>query len=1556
MKQFLQLFKPFREMRKIAALSFMLFALIAIPMGMQGQTRAEVTYDFSEISGFDTWGTSYSQHVVEYDEATVTFASANHQTSTITDIPVTKGQPVSLELNDPTNQITSVTFVCRQWNTKAQTITLHYSTDGGTNYTSTNITSTNFTISSTSLPEGTNAVKITFNNTSNQVGIESVTFNIAANSSSAVATAITIDDANLTNTDVYVGTEAGLLSATVTAGETIISDATVNWASSDEDVATIDADGVVTLVAEGTTTITATYAGVENQYLSSSQTYPLVVANSAPFTGGDITFVAGTDLGTTTSNATGDEMTKSVVTVSSTSAAFATAEYRIYSGSTTTISTTYGVITQIAFTKTGNYSLANLSLSPSTLTGVYDTESGIWTGNATSVDFSASAQVRLSQIVVTVAAPAAVATPTFTPEGGTYFETQNVTITCETPNSVIYYTIDGTEPTDESILYSEDIPVAETTTIKAIAYVGADYSYVATATYTIEQPLSTIEEIFNAATNTATTHRIHFNNWVITGANNSNHSFLSDGTNGCMIYGSEQGFTAGDILSGIVECNIQKYNGSLELTGLNSSTAGLTVTAGGTVTVADIAMADLAGINTGALVSYESLTCSVTTSGNYTNYYLTDGTTEIQVYTTLYNDLASSLVNGKTYNITGVFVQNNNIKRINPRSAADIEEVQVQHNEYTLTVSDLSHVNLFIFGGEESETIISTEDGETTAQVYDGTEVLVSIDVEAGYVFQSLTITDGNGDPVVTEELTPNEYYSFLMPTSNVTITATAEVLTGDNYELFSGDLVEGDYLIVYNGKAMNNTVTNNRLQYEEVTATNNVIITDNAEIVWHIAPNGDYWTIYSADTGKYAASTGTKNQATTMTDGTDDKALWTVDGTVTDDGTETYEFVNKYNAANNVNSNLRENSTYGFACYASSTGGALSLYKRVTSNPCSIVLNADNEWTQNFDDVTQETPGAGFTGVTMGDCWTWTATAEVPAGEDPTEPQVFYRADFAHNSDYSLVLWDRGVYALPELDENIDINQLKMSFYVRQSYPFYTLLVGVMTDPTAPETFEPVAYVDNGTSTESLPFEFDFSKYGKDGRYIAFKNVRPTGFQFDGQWSDFHSVNYIDEIKISLMEGEAPACVEGLPYEQNFELVTTSVNALTGATPECWEVVQEDFVNTPLEKKPMVYYNSAVANNSNYSLRMANRCVYALPALDANVNEVQLSMSVLQPKKHYQLEVGVWDTVHAEFYPVTLVNNTTTGYEDIVCDFSVYRGPAGRIAFRNVLGTGYDYDHSYNYIDNIYVSLKEACNGVIVLGQTESFDGYSQSTNALTGDEPDCWELVQQDVEPMPSNKKPQLYYNGDDYCLAMIYRGVYAMPSLEPGVEIQNLHLSMNLRQTNKAYQLEVGVWEPGDESSPAVFVPVHVFNNNTTEETFVECDFTDYPGEGEGGRIAFRNTLINGRTWNYSYNYIDDVTLDYNNAPEARNNASGANVIDEIGVERYLEGIAVYPNPTTGVLHIGAMDVQKVECYNQLGQLVAVYDNESNISLNSLANGVYTLRITVPQGVTMRKVVKR
>ena len=222
--------------------------------------------------------------------------------------------------------------------------------------------------------------------------------------STTLPTTTTIDATGITNTDVYTNKAAGQLTATVSAKGTDISGATVTWESSSQNVATIDASGNVTLVAAGTTTITATYAGVDGQYEGSSATYTLTVTDSTPFTGGDVTFVAGTDLGTTTGNGTADEVSKSVVTISGTDAAFATAEYRFYANSTTTFSVPEGYyITKIIFTDADTKNpCSNLARKNGTA-GEFDSETLTWTGASSTVVFVASAQARASQIVVNVA-------------------------------------------------------------------------------------------------------------------------------------------------------------------------------------------------------------------------------------------------------------------------------------------------------------------------------------------------------------------------------------------------------------------------------------------------------------------------------------------------------------------------------------------------------------------------------------------------------------------------------------------------------------------------------------------------------------------------------------------------------------------------------------------------------------------------------------------------------------------------------------------------------------------------------------------------------------------------------------------------------------------------------------------------------------------------------------------------------------------------------------------------------------------------------------------------
>lgn len=78
------------------------------------------------------------------------------------------------------------------------------------------------------------------------------------------------------------------------------------------------------------------------------------------------------------------------------------------------------------------------------------------------------------------------ALPTFSPVAGTYTSAQNVTISTTTGDATIYYTTDGTDPTEGSASYSTPISVSSTTTIKAIAVKsGLANSSIATATYTI---------------------------------------------------------------------------------------------------------------------------------------------------------------------------------------------------------------------------------------------------------------------------------------------------------------------------------------------------------------------------------------------------------------------------------------------------------------------------------------------------------------------------------------------------------------------------------------------------------------------------------------------------------------------------------------------------------------------------------------------------------------------------------------------------------------------------------------------------------------------------------------------------------------------------------------------------------------------------------------------------------------------------------------------------------------------------------------------------------------
>lgn len=239
-----------------------------------------------------------------------------------------------------------------------------------------------------------------------------------------------------------------------------------------------------------------------------------------------------------------------------------------------------------------------------------------------------------------------VATPQFNPESGTVlFNQGSITLSCATEGATIYYTLDGTDPSTESMTYDTPITINETKTIKAIAVKENISSDIASAEFTIVTPLTTMQQIFDEAEETSQEVYITFNNWIISHTS-TRQAFLTDGKKGCIIYNDNgHNFNTNDVLSGTVLCEIKNYHGAAEIVGLYNLAEGLTVTQNGNIDPVVKTIGELNAINTGQKVKFEYLT--------YNNETLTDGTNTISIITN------STLKNGKQYDVTGVFCFDN---------------------------------------------------------------------------------------------------------------------------------------------------------------------------------------------------------------------------------------------------------------------------------------------------------------------------------------------------------------------------------------------------------------------------------------------------------------------------------------------------------------------------------------------------------------------------------------------------------------------------------------------------------------------------------------------------------------------------------------------------------------------------------------------------------------------------------------------------------------------------------------------------------------------------------
>lgn len=160
----------------------------------------------------------------------------------------------------------------------------------------------------------------------------------------------------------------------------------ITYTSSNPYVATVDANGKVTLKSWGKTTITASYPG-NDQYKPATTSYELNVINSnEDYEEKFVEFVSSTDKGTTDmwgGASKADEISKDGIKVYCSRASFASNPYRFNGISTSTISVEKGNIVRIEIVGDGLTKLEKNGEGEYNITN----NNIVWTGSAKSVSF-----------------------------------------------------------------------------------------------------------------------------------------------------------------------------------------------------------------------------------------------------------------------------------------------------------------------------------------------------------------------------------------------------------------------------------------------------------------------------------------------------------------------------------------------------------------------------------------------------------------------------------------------------------------------------------------------------------------------------------------------------------------------------------------------------------------------------------------------------------------------------------------------------------------------------------------------------------------------------------------------------------------------------------------------------------------------------------------------------------------------------------------------------------------------------------------------------------------
>ena len=407
---------------------------------------------------------------------------------------------------------------------------------------------------------------------------------------------------------------------------------------------------------------------------------------------------------------------------------------RAYGGNNFVVSST-GTISSITLT----FGSGDGSNAITTEEGTFQTPT--WTGSSSEITFTVggtSGHRRIKEVSVTYTSGGGqqetVATPTFSPVEGSYFEPQQVTISCATDGATICYTTDGTNPNENSAQFTPGVPlnISETTTVKAKAYKsGYTPSNVATATYTIEEAPSVIT--------IAEAHALPNDEYamvqgVVTFIDGRN-VYVQDNTGGICLYLNSgtvpSALALGDMVQGYGQKTV--YRGLIELQNINGSDASefSILSSGNTLPMAVKTIAQVLEGGADALqctrVKIEGATIgAINTSGNTP---LTQGENSTNIYKV---PALTGINEGDVVDVIGV-VGYFNAPQIRVALASDVTLNYVPNPQLSINPTELSGFQ-YTYGEGPSQSL---------SFAVTGSDLTANVNVAAPQDFEVAATADG---------------------------------------------------------------------------------------------------------------------------------------------------------------------------------------------------------------------------------------------------------------------------------------------------------------------------------------------------------------------------------------------------------------------------------------------------------------------------------------------------------------------------------------------------------------------------------------------------------------------------------------------------------------------------------------------------------------------------------------------------------------------------------------------------------------------------------------------